>query len=166
MGLFSGIQDRFHKTEAAAVIIGLLEQQRAMGLVNFSIPRIANSLVAAAWRAAPHVFDGTQGPRPHKLAIAAAALTTGADVLIGNKSHEAEIRAFLGALAELLRAAIYGGQLCAPSAIDSEILEACSGALARMMDVIDPIDEKLMDDVNKKLDEHAAARQESCAHAS
>ena len=77
MGLFSGINNTLKKSEAAVVVQDLLEQQVRAGLFNLSAAPFANQLVQTIWRHKSEVLDGSQGPRPHKITIAAMALSTG-----------------------------------------------------------------------------------------
>jgi len=77
MGLFSGIQYNRKKNEAAVLIQDLLEISQKKGMFNLAPYKVANLLVAKAWDSMPDVFEGKFGQSPHKLSIAAIALTNG-----------------------------------------------------------------------------------------
>ncbi|EJM69954.1 hypothetical protein [Pseudomonas sp. GM55] len=77
MGLFSGIKSTYKKSEAAIVVQNLLEQQAKVGIFDLDPARFAKKLIEIIWNSKPDVFDGKFGQRPHKLAVAASALSNG-----------------------------------------------------------------------------------------
>lgn len=76
MGLFSGVKDTYKKSEAAVVVQNLIEENVRDGWMESNNPaQLANILVGRAWDAMPDVFSGKFGQRPHKISVAAIALS-------------------------------------------------------------------------------------------
>ena len=75
--LLRGIRNNWQKSKAAV----LVETAFSRSLVLFILPqgqhKFANTLVENAWSEDPSVFDGSVGPRPHPISIAAVALAQG-----------------------------------------------------------------------------------------
>jgi hypothetical protein len=62
------------KAQAAAIISRLLAELAYAGLLEGEPPLLANQTLARAWTWNPDLLEGTTGPRPHEVAIAAIAL--------------------------------------------------------------------------------------------
>jgi hypothetical protein len=77
VGLFSDINNTLKKSEAAVVVQDLLEQQVKSGLFTLAAAPFANQLVQKIWQYKSEMLDGSQGPRPHKITVAAMALSAG-----------------------------------------------------------------------------------------
>lgn len=73
MILFSWIKDNWKKSEAAVVVQNLLELMAAAGLFEQDAAKVANTLVSRVWDSDATLFAGSNGQRPHKLAVAAVA---------------------------------------------------------------------------------------------
>jgi hypothetical protein len=75
--MLRGIRNNWQKSKAAV----LIETAFARSPVPFILPegeaRFANYLVEQLWSSDPGIFDGSEGPRPQPIAIAAAALAQG-----------------------------------------------------------------------------------------
>lgn len=84
--MFNGLTNSYKKAEAAVVIQNLLAHQASVGTFHSDPVKSASTLVEATWRSKPDLFEGKFGRRPHKLAIAAAALAFG--VANGSKDHQ------------------------------------------------------------------------------
>lgn len=105
MGLFSGAKALVCKSEAAVIVQKLLERQVALGFLGTDpAPSVlANKLVELLWDRNPRIF-GTAGVLPHKLAVAAAALSSGVNAMAraGDRQTLLALLASLGtALVEL-----------------------------------------------------------------
>lgn len=81
MGLFSGVKALVRKSEAAVVVQKLLERQVTLGFLGADpAPSVlANKLVEVLWDRNPKIFDS--GALPHKLSVAAAALSSGVNAM-------------------------------------------------------------------------------------
>lgn len=81
MGLFSGVKSLVRKSEAAAVVQKLLERQVTLGFLGIdpSPGTLANKLVEVLWDRNPKIFNS--GTLPHKLSVAAAALSSGVNAM-------------------------------------------------------------------------------------
>lgn len=122
MGLFGGIKSNWKKSEAAAIIQNLLEISQKMGIFDYDPAKIANSLVAEVWEARPDVFDGKFGQRPHKLSIAAIALTCG----IRTAKESEYQRGLFIALGRILGEVSLNGSLYPFNSIDESFLQGAS----------------------------------------
>lgn len=121
MGIFSGIKNTFKKSEAAVVIQNLLEIQQKAGIFREDPAKIATYLVGNVWDQKPDIFEGKFGHRPHKLAVAAAALGNGFFVLADNRSMRS---ACFIALAEILKAVGTNGSLFQFNNVDHVLLDS------------------------------------------
>lgn len=121
MGLFSGIQNNIKKSEAAVVIQNLLELQTKWGAYDGDPAKQATSLVQAIWDQRPDVFSGKFGVRPHKLALAAAALSNG---LFDHQHNHRLSASLLLALGEILKAVDANGGLYQFNNIDQTLFKA------------------------------------------
>lgn len=77
MGFFSAVKDAYKKSEAAVIVQNLIEENNRVVWFeeNGNPAQFANTLVGRAWDAMPDVLSGKFGQRPHKLSIAAVALS-------------------------------------------------------------------------------------------
>lgn len=91
MSLLSQIVDTFHKSRAAALVQGLFQVQASRGFFLLSPSESANELVSKAWALQPDVYDGRRGVRPHRVALAAAALAGGWDHFSGNRAAQVAV---------------------------------------------------------------------------
>jgi hypothetical protein len=123
MGIFSGIQNTFKKSEAAVVVQNLFEIQKKVGIFPYNSAQIANQLVGDVWEKKPDIFSGKFGVRPHKLAAAAAALGQGVYLFQDDSSLRT---ACLVALAEILKTVDLNGRLYSFNNIDQILLGAAT----------------------------------------
>lgn len=97
MGFFSGVEAAVRKSEAAVVIQKLLERQIACGLLEVEPRALANKLVQVVWDRNPQLFNDANAKLPNKLALAAAALSSGVNALrTGDRSDQLALVTCLG----------------------------------------------------------------------
>ena len=96
MGLFSGIKDTYKKSEAAVVVQNLLEIQVKIGCFSHDPAVFANTLIQSVWDEKPDIFSGKFGQRPHKLAVAAIALSRALSTARQDDPHRMALLASLG----------------------------------------------------------------------
>jgi hypothetical protein len=77
MSLFGSIKNTYQKSVAAVVIQNLLEHKVKANIFDLDPASIANKLVTEVWDQKPDIYSGKFDQRPHKLAVAAAALANG-----------------------------------------------------------------------------------------
>jgi hypothetical protein len=95
MGFFSGIKAAARKSEAAVVIEKLLDQQITQGFIRTEPRALANKLVEVVWERNPKLFNNEK--LPHKLVLAAAALSSGVNALKnGDHSDQLALASCLG----------------------------------------------------------------------
>lgn len=122
MTLFKALSTRFKVSQAAAIIQGLLELQARQGLLLEGNPaRLAGLLAHSAQTNMPEFFDGSHGPSPHKLVIAAMALAEG---MSSHQASRALKNSLLIALAQVLKDVERNGKAYGFSALDNQLLEA------------------------------------------
>jgi len=121
MGFFSGIKDNYKKSEAAVVVQNLLEIQAKIGYFGHDPAQSANALVQSAWDEKPDIFSGKFGQRPHKLAVAAIALSRGLSLSHQNDPHR---MALLASLGKVLAEAHTNSGFYPFNNLDSTLLEA------------------------------------------
>lgn len=101
MGIFSGIKNNVRKSEAAVVVQNLLEIQQRKGFPVTDPGTLANLIVGGAWAEKPHLFDGSQRQRPHKITIAAVSLARYCEMPQSVADRDAVLSALAMALDEL-----------------------------------------------------------------
>lgn len=121
MGLFSGIKDTYKKSEAAVVIQNLLEIQAKIGYFGDDPEKSATALIQSAWDEKPDIFSGKFGQRPHKLAVAAIALSRGISISRQDEPHRMALFASLG---KVLAEAHTNASFYPFNNLDSTLLEA------------------------------------------
>ena len=121
MGLFSGVKDTFKKSEAAVVVQNLLEEQARIGFFGLDPAKYASALIQSAWDEKPDIFGGKFGQRPHKLAVAAIALSRGLSLARQDDVHRMAILASLG---KVLAEAHANAGFYPFNNLDSTLLEA------------------------------------------
>lgn len=131
MGLFKRMKNTFKQSEAAVVVQNLLERQQHNGMFNADAAKTATALVGAVWEQKPSLFDGSFGQRPHKLAVAAAALANGVFNLGESNSNRAGVGMALG---ELLAEVDMNGRLYGLNDIDHELLEMALDTFEELLD--------------------------------
>lgn len=131
MGLFKSMKNTFKQSEAAVVVQNLLERQHYNGMFNADAAKTATALVAAVWEQKPSLFDGSFGQRPHKLAVAAAALANGVFNLDDSNGNRAGVGMALG---ELLAEVDTNGHLYGLNSIDRELLEMALDTFEELLD--------------------------------
>lgn len=128
MRLFRGIKDTFRKSEAAVIVQNLLEMQQRSGLFDHDPASSATRIVDAVWKKSPHLFDGRFGQRPHKISIAASALSNAVDVLeVGNPKSNC----FAMCLGNILNEVSVNGKLYPFSNLDMELLDTAARSFER-----------------------------------
>lgn len=123
MGIFTSIKDGFKKSEAAMIVSSLFETQKNAGIFQYDAATVANKLVADLWNQKPDVFSGKFGLRPHKLSVAAAALSHGIYLFQDELSLR---RSCMVALAEILKTAELNSGLYDFNRIDHTLLQAAT----------------------------------------
>lgn len=96
MTIFSRIKDNYKKSEAAVVVQNLLEIQAKIGYFGHDPAKFATVLIQSAWDEKPDIFGGKFGQRPHKLAVAAIALSRGLSLCRHDDPHRMALLASLG----------------------------------------------------------------------
>lgn len=129
MGLFGAVKSTWKKSEAATVVQNLLEQQAQHGFFTSDPAKTATLLVAKVWDHKPDVFNGKFGQRPHKLSVAAIALSFAIDNLSPQYDDYA---ALIIALGNLLQELETNGSLYPLNSIDNELLK---GAIQTFIEV-------------------------------
>lgn len=84
-----------------ALVESLLERLISTGLYAINPTPIAHFVVKATYEQDPNLFNGTHGPKPHKISFAALALTQGLRTF---EAHTEEYSACHAALGNLLLA--------------------------------------------------------------
>lgn len=109
-GAASSLKTRWQMSEAAVVVQNLLEHSRRLGIGDEQInpPLFANELVAAMWNEMPDTFNGTLGPRPHKLATAAMSLANGFVTYEHNRAVRVSLFWALGEILKEVETKAYG----------------------------------------------------------
>lgn len=143
MPIFKGFKNTYKKSEAAVVLQNLLEMQAKSGLFELNPATTANDLIDRVWNDAPHKFDGRFGQRPHKIALAGAALTKAIHSLPFNDTVR---NSFCLCLANILSEVEANGSLYPFSNLDFELLsEAASALRANTTDALNsPLGEELV----------------------
>lgn len=128
MGLFGGVKDIFRKTEAAVIVQHALEDTVTRIGYEGDPAKVANLLVGALWRHKPDVFSGSYGQRPHKLAVAIAALAAGLSSWREqfHRGHYAYALALAGLLSEIKE----NGALYPFSTMDWALIEESAAIFA------------------------------------
>lgn len=120
MGLFSGIKNTYQKSIAAVVVQNLLEHQAKAENFDGDPASVANKLVAEVWDHKPDIFNGKFGQRPHKLAVAAAALANGIHMFEESDSNR---NALILSLGNILSEIEVNGRLYPLNSLDHQLLE-------------------------------------------
>lgn len=74
MAFFNAISSAYEKAQSSIIVQDVLKHVAERGLFDGNIVSTANKLIANAWALRPTLFNGTDGPKPHKASIAAFAL--------------------------------------------------------------------------------------------
>jgi hypothetical protein len=127
MGLLEGITNTYKKSESAVIVQNLLEMQLKAGVFESDPAKCANVLVEVIWNQKPDMFGGKFGQRPHKLSVAAAALSFA--VANGPKEHPNR-DAYVLTLGTLLSEFETNGRLYPLNGIDEVLLEGAAQAFA------------------------------------
>ena len=120
MGLFSGIKSTFKKSEAAVVVQNLLEIQVNSGLFNLDPPKAANKFIELVWEEKPDLFNGKFGQRPHKIAVAAAALAHATQLF---DRDDVNCNAIVISLGNVLSEIDVNGRLYPLNSLDEQLIE-------------------------------------------
>jgi len=131
MGLFRAVKSTWEKSKAATTVQNCLEVQAKAGILEYPPAELANKLVAAIWDEKPDIFNGKFGQRPHTIAVAAAALANGAD-LIGESNSSRN--ALLLSLGNILSEAETNGSLYPFSSMDYTLLDAAMNTFTEAME--------------------------------
>lgn len=75
--MFGAIKTNFALSSAAVVVQNLLEQWTQTGLFEFDPKLVSSKLVARVFAQDERQFNGKNGPKPHKISVAAIALAQG-----------------------------------------------------------------------------------------
>lgn len=119
MGLFGAVKSNWKKSEAAAVVQNLLEHQAKHGFFNSDPAQTATFLIAKVWDSKPDIFNGKFGQRPHKMSVAAIALSSAIDNLSPQNDNYSSL---IIALGNLLQEWETNGSLYPLNSIDNELL--------------------------------------------
>lgn len=147
MGLFSAVKDTYKKSEAAVVVQNLIEENVRDGIMESKNPaQLANILVGRVWDSMPDVFSGKFGQRPHKITIAAAALSYGIQTL-GIEHRSAPELAF--ALGRILSQVEVNGDFFGFNSTDENLLTAATSVF---MQFAEPPESSLAQFLNSELE--------------
>lgn len=127
--MFKGIKNNYWKSEAAVVVKNLLDMQVNAGAFHENPASSANDLVAAVWEKSPHVFDGRFGQRPHKVGIAAAALSNAVSLL---GPYNPNAQAFALCLVNIPNEATANRNLYPFTALDNDIFSEAMAVIERV----------------------------------
>ncbi len=120
MGLFGSVKSNWKKSEAATVVQNLLEHQAKYGFFTSDPAKTATLLIAKVWDSKPDIFNGKFGQRPHKLSVAAIALSSAVDNL---SPQNDDYSSLVIALGNLLQEWETNGTLYPLNSIDNELLK-------------------------------------------
>ena len=121
MGIFAGIKHRYKKIEAAVVVQSLLDIQAKISYFGHDPANSASVLIQSVWDEKPDIFSGKFGQRPHKLAVAAIALSRGLSLARQDDPHR---MALLASLGKVLAEAHTNAGFYPFNNLDSTLLEA------------------------------------------
>jgi hypothetical protein len=96
--MLRALKDIYKKSEAAAVVKGLLERQQRYGFFTGDAAKVAAELVAEIWSLRPNLFNGTNEARPHKMNLAASSLANGITAQAYDKAYTSSFTIALGIL--------------------------------------------------------------------
>lgn len=130
MGLFRNIKNQFRKSEAAIIVQNLLEMHTKIGLLDGDVAVIANKIVEAVWQDSSHLLDGRFGRRPHKLALATAALHFAIEV---RPENDPVRQASVISLGNIINEISTNGALYPFSELDWRLFEAATACLAEAL---------------------------------
>lgn len=136
MGLFSAVGNNWNKAQAAAVVQGFLEHLAKQGLLDGSPTAAANRLVAQAWATRPSIFEGKEGPKPHKASVAAFSLAAGL-LLERERGNESLCNTFALALGLLMQELGKNEHMYPFHHVDHFLLERAGGALEAEVDALE-----------------------------
>lgn len=121
IGLFGLVKGIWKKSEAATIVQNLLEHQAKCGLFTSDPAKTATSLISKVWDSKPDIFNGNFGQRPHKLSVAAIALSSAIDNLSPQNN---DYLALVIALGNLLQEWETNGTLYPLNSVDNEFFKA------------------------------------------
>lgn len=96
--MFKWARNTLRKSEAAVIVQQVLEAHAAFGPPPFNPATLANELVALVWSWKPDIFEGRLGKQPHKMSVAATALTAGLLKFSNDSDAELIVHLSLGAV--------------------------------------------------------------------
>ena len=127
MGFFSGIKENFRKSEAAAIIQGLLEKQAGLGFFPKNDPtpaEMANKLIQVVWDNNPGITKSSI--LPHKISLASVGLSSG--VIAMDKSGNRDILLALNfCLGQIILEINASGDRMKLNAIDLHLIDKAQG---------------------------------------
>ena len=131
MGFIRFFSETKRKTDAALLVQNIIARNAQLIAPELDAPKLANRMVAEVWDDATALFDGRMGVKPHKIALAAAAL---AHALEHRRlTFEVEFAAING-IAAILRAADSVRTSRELSKIDHTILQACAATMVNYIE--------------------------------
>ncbi|MCE5232945.1 MAG: hypothetical protein ABFC67_07295 [Mizugakiibacter sp.] len=137
MAIFDGIRNNWRKAEAASIVQQLLEHDQKFGLVRRGAARYANELVGLAWQQSPHLYDGSRGVLPHKVAVAASALAHGAKAAIGRDPQDPEAYALVVCLGQILQDVEHHDYLYTLNRLDEHLLGSAAQTFSEVSEAIE-----------------------------
>lgn len=149
MRFFGLITDMYKKSEAAIVVQNLLEMQKKAWLFDGDPGSDATILVYAVWKKTPHLFDGRFGQRPHKISLAASALSNAIETL---ESGHPNIACFTICLGNILDAVSVNGKLYPLNNLDMSLLDTAAKTFVRVSEefAASPLGQEIDDLLAKK----------------
>jgi len=120
MQWFTGIRNKWRKSQAAVVVQNLLELQVKSDFYVSDPVLLANKLVGQVWDQKPDIYNGKFGQRPHRITVAAVALANGIDSCNDTDLNRmALIMSLLAVIAEIRR----NGRLYPLNSLDDQLIE-------------------------------------------
>jgi len=114
-------KNTLHKSHGAVVAQNLIEMHAKTLWIDIDAHATATRLVAEAWDDNPDLFDGRYGQRPHKISVAAAALSR--PFVLGIENRE-KLNLFAMCIGSILAELEKQGNRYPLSGLDHEILQA------------------------------------------
>lgn len=130
MNFLKAVKNTYKKSEAAVVVQNLLEIQAKAGHFNDDPAQAANKLIGDVWDKSPHLFDGRFGQRPHKISVAAVAISNAINDMGAGKSLQSPLAICLG---NILSEIEVNGKLYPLNNLDADLIESAFQTLNVMM---------------------------------
>ena len=130
MGIFSEFKSTFKKSESILLLKSMFDQHKSIGLLeDVNTEKLAERLVSDVWQSKPDIFDGAFGQRPHKMAVAAAALAYSLDNLELERNRKIRLSIQIN-LGNLLSEIQTNGRLYPFNSLDVVLIESAVDTLS------------------------------------